>query len=162
VLLGKFPTGVSRVYHQGGGSNVAIRQEGPTMRRLSFLFALPLTLFALAACESPTGLDEITMEGRWDLVGDALKSGAPSIRLQLNAEDESGSFTGIWHSGGFQGAVIGVRETERSVQFILSNFNGQSRTFEGTLADIWIMEGQIDLGQETTQLPRFRRTNFRP
>src|SRR5690606_29192618 len=114
---------------------------------------------AFAACDSPTGLEDVTMEGIWDLVGTARGSGAPPIQLKLNAE-VNGVFTGTWsYSGGVQGAVVGMRPDARTVEFTLAGFPGGNRDFEGALRNIFELVGTADLGQASGD-PVFRRASF--
>lgn len=134
------------------------------MRCVRNLLALPLVLLALAACDSPTGLEDVTMEGRWDAVG-AFREVAPSLRLIITA-DAGGVFTGTWSQHDVAGsrALGGVR-TGNSVVLTLQTYplpggGFGPRTFTGELKDIWVMRGSIDLpsGSATT----FRRSSFSP
>jgi len=134
------------------------------MRRVRNLLALPLVLLALAACDSPTGLDDVTMEGRWDAVG-PLREAAPSLRLMITA-DAGGVFTGTWSQDGLAGsrALGGVR-TGNSVVLTLQSYplpgGGLGpRTFTGELKDIWVMRGSIDIASENGAA--FRRSSFSP
>ena len=129
------------------------------MRRIHRLFGLPVVLFVLAACESPTSLEDVTMEGLWDLVGTARGSGAPAIQLRLNPEVD-GVFTGTWtYPNGGQGAVLGIRPDTRTVEFTLAGFPGGNREFEGAFRNFLELVGTADFGQTAGQ-PVFRRASF--
>jgi hypothetical protein len=133
------------------------------MRRVRNLLVFPFVLLALAACESATGLDEVTMEGRWDAVG-PLREAVPALRLVITA-DAGGVFTGTWTRQDLAGsrALGGVR-TGNSVVVTLEAYplpggGFGPRTFTGELEDIWVMRGSIDIPLEGAT---FRRSSFSP
>jgi len=134
------------------------------MRRVRNLLAFPLVLLALAACDSPSDIDDVTMQGRWDAVG-PLREAVPSLRLVITA-DAGGVFTGTWSMRDVPGsrALGGVR-TGNSVVLTLETYplpggGFGPRTFTGELEDIWVMRGSINIPSETGAA--FRRSSFSP
>jgi hypothetical protein len=122
---------------------------------------VPIAVLALAACDTTTGLEEVTMEGKWDAVG-VLGEVAPGLRLLLQPEVD-GSFTGTWYfTDSFpQGIVMGQRSGSESVSFTLFGYPGGNRPFTGQLTTILRMAGTMDVGQTNGEAV-FLRSSFSP
>jgi hypothetical protein len=122
--------------------------------RLKFA-VLPLLFLALVACESSTDLDEVTATGRWDSVG-ALQG----VTLFLNPES-GGNFTGTWstHSATVSASIINGTNTNGTIRFTLTSFQGGNRTFEGRFTNEYRMEGTLD-GVALNGAAVFRRSSF--
>jgi hypothetical protein len=131
------------------------------MLRRRIRLTVPIALLALAACDTTTGLDEVTMEGKWDAVG-ALGQVAPGLRLLLQPE-VNGTFTGTWYfTDTFpQGTVAGQRSGAETVSFTLFNYPGGNRNFSGVLTTILRMSGTMDVGQTDGEAV-FLRSSFSP
>jgi hypothetical protein len=123
--------------------------------------AVPIALLALAACDTTTGLDEVTMEGKWDAVG-ALGTVAPGLRLLLQPE-VNGNFAGTWYfTNDFpQGTVTGQRTGTETVSFTLFGYPGGNRNFAGALTTILRLAGTMDVGQTGGEAV-FLRSSFSP
>lgn len=129
------------------------------MRRIGSFLASALFVVALVGCESSTDLAEVSMEGRWDGMGD-LYSVVPSFRMLVNANSD-GSFSGTWTASGYSGTVSQGTRQGASVTFTLNGFPGGARTFQGALTDRYRIEG--DLSPTVTQVTGkavFRRSSF--
>ena len=129
------------------------------MRPIKSFLAIAMLTVVLAACESSTDLAEVTMEGKWDGMGD-LYNVVPGFRMSINANPD-GSFSGQWTSDYHSGSVAqGARDAE-SVEFILFGFPGGQRTFSGELTDRYRIEGSLT--PSVAQVPGsavFRRSSF--
>jgi len=131
------------------------------MLRRRIRLAVPVVLLALAACDTTTALDEVTLEGKWDAVG-SIAQVAPGLRLLLQPET-NGTFTGTWYfTNDFPaGTVVGERTGPESVSFTLFGYPGGSKNFTGALTTILRMAGTMDVGQANGEAV-FLRSSFSP
>lgn len=129
------------------------------MRKINSFLAIAIFAGILAGCESSTDLGEVTMEGKWDGMGD-LYSVVPGFRMSINANSD-GTFSGQWVSTSYSGTVAQGAKTGESVTFIIFGFPGGSRTFQGSLTDRLRIEGSLT--PTVAQVPGsavFRRSSF--
>jgi hypothetical protein len=122
-------------------------------------FAIPLIVLALAACDTTTGLDGVTMEGKWDAVG-VLGQAVSGLKLRLQPET-NGAFNGTWQTATISGTLQGQRAGTEGVTFTLFGYPGGNRQFSGSLTTILRMVGTLDLGQ-TNGEAIFLRSSFSP
>jgi hypothetical protein len=129
------------------------------MRPIKSFFAIAMLSAVLSGCESSTDLAAVTMEGKWDGMGD-LYNVVPGFRMSINANSD-GSFTGQWVSDSYSGSVAQGARAGESVQFVLFGFPGGSRTFSGELTNEYRIEGALT--PTVPQVPGsavFRRSSF--
>jgi hypothetical protein len=126
------------------------------MRRLSFLFMLPLALFTLAACDTATDLDDVSIEGTWDGVG-SLYANHPGVKVSIS--EANGVVTGSWWWPGRPAALVtNGTYVDGVARFNLTGFPGGA-TFEGRLTDVHRMEGTLGAFDGDAV---FRRSSVRP
>ena len=122
--------------------------------------SVAVAVLALAACDTATSLDEVTMEGIWDAVG-PVSTAAPGLKLRLQPEVD-GAFSGTWQTETHSGVLQGQRVSVEEVTFTLFAFPPSgNRSFSGQLATILRMTGTIDLGQSGGEAV-FLRSSFSP
>jgi hypothetical protein len=129
------------------------------MRPIRSFLAIAVLTVVLAGCESSTDLADVTMEGKWDGMGE-LYSVVPNFRMSVNANTD-GTFSGNWTSASYSGSVSqGTRQGE-VVQFTLFGFPGGARTFQGELTNEYRIEGTLTPSvAQVTGNAVFRRSSF--
>jgi hypothetical protein len=129
------------------------------MRRINSFLAIAMLAAVLVGCESSTDLAEVTMEGKWDGMGD-LYSVVPQFRMSIHANPD-GTFSGQWVSTSYSGSVAqGTRDGD-SIEFILFGFPGGSRTFQGELTDRYRISGSLTPAHpQVSGDAVFRRSSF--
>jgi len=129
------------------------------MRPIRSFLAIAVLTAVLAGCESSTDLSEVTMEGKWDGMGE-LYGVVPNFRMSVNANPD-GTFSGSWTSAYHSGTVGQGTRSGESIQFTLFGFPGGSRTFQGVLTNRLRIEGTLTPAvAEVTGSAAFRRSSF--
>lgn len=131
------------------------------MRRTAYLIVFSLFATTLASCDSSTGLDSVSLVGRWNGVGALqLTDNGYGITLYVQS-DANGAVTGTWASARGSGNIVGGAVQDGDVTFRLSAFPGPDPTFEGRLTDQHRMSGSLDaLSLEGPAV--FRRSSITP
>ncbi|TVR52662.1 MAG: hypothetical protein EA421_13170 [Gemmatimonadales bacterium] len=133
-------------------------QDGGSMRRRSFLFALPLiALFALMGCESSTDIQDISATGSWDGVG-PLQQAYSGLRLELEQQPNGNVSGQWWFAGGTRFSVTGTNNAG-NLELTFSNFPTGTAQFQGQFTHDFRMEGTLN-GANLTGAAVFRRTSF--
>lgn len=131
------------------------------MRRFAYLIAVSLFATALASCDSATGLDEVSLVGRWNGVGALqLEDNGYGITLYVQS-DANGAVTGNWISSRGSGTIVEGSNQDGDISFRLSTFPGQDPTFSGRLTDQHRMSGNFD-ALDLSGPAVFRRSSVTP
>jgi hypothetical protein len=115
------------------------------MLRKSLLGSLVLFLVvAMVACDTVTDLGEVTLEGRWDSVGE-LQAQTGGVVLMFTHADADGVFGGTWRDRrlGTTGALTQGLNQDGQIQFTLQNFQGADVQFTGELSNRFQMRGDL-------------------
>lgn len=131
------------------------------MRRFSYLIAFSLFATTLASCDSATGLDEVSLVGRWNGVGALqLTDNGYGITLYVQS-DANGTVTGSWISSRSSGTIVAGSVQDGDISFRLSSFPGTDPTFVGQLTDQHRMAGDLE-GLDLSGPAVFRRSSVTP
>ena len=116
------------------------------MRRIpTLLMAVALIAFA-SGCDSTTNLEEVSLVGTWDGVGE-LQTTDEGRELTLFIEtDAGGRVFGTWTRSQdvlYQGNISGGTAEGGEISFTLESFPGNDPTFQGELTDQHRMSGTM-------------------
>lgn len=131
------------------------------MRRTAYLIACSLFALTLSSCDSSTGLDNVSLVGRWDGVG-ALQLTTNGFGITLSVQsDANGTVSGSWVSPRGSGNIAAGLVQDGDITFRLTSFPGTDPTFVGRLTDEHRMSGEFD-ALDLQGAAVFRRASITP
>ncbi len=119
-----------------------------TRRLSSLLLTLPLIALVSYGCESNTNLDEVSLVGTWDGVGDLQTTDEGRGLTLFIQTDAGGTVSGTWTRKQdllYQGGVSGVTSESGQINLTLRSFPGDDPTFIGELTDQHRMSGSMNV-----------------
>ncbi len=130
----------------------------------SLLLALPFIVLSTAACDSTTNLEEVSLVGIWDGVGELQTTDAGRGLTLFIESDGGGTVSGSWTRTQdvlHQGNIVGSATESGGIALTLQFFPGVDPTFEGDLTDQHRMSGEMNV-TELEGSAVFRRRSVSP